>query len=397
MFFFFLPYRIERPRWYIPWVTIAIIAVNIVVFASTAAQIDSMAQSFGFTMSPSGLYTWFTSMFLHGDLLHLLSNMFFLWLFGSFVEDALGRAKYLGLYAAGGLAAALLQGILTLTLQPGQLGIPMIGASGALAAVAGLFMVRFYRTRMRIAYLVWILLFVRAGVWRPTSLVGIGLWLANEVGAGLLWAAGAGDGVARWAHVGGLLCGAAVGYFIGATRLADDENLSDEAFSAASAGMHAEAAARFDELTARTGSDPDIIIAKTRAHLSAGTADSGVLTEFEQAIDELACSGRRERIVLANEELRRVLPQLPLGARTLSTMAGAADGQQRCDLAAELYWRIVGEHPQAPESERALFRLAHIYLASGMPTEAEQTWARFAATYPASQWLPYADQGFSRD
>ncbi|MDP2401644.1 MAG: hypothetical protein Q8M66_06665, partial [Actinomycetota bacterium] len=65
MFFFFLPYRIERSRWNVPWITIAIIALNIAVFASTSARIDAVAQSFGFTMSPGGLYTWFTSMFLH--------------------------------------------------------------------------------------------------------------------------------------------------------------------------------------------------------------------------------------------------------------------------------------------------------------------------------------------
>jgi tetratricopeptide (TPR) repeat protein len=224
--------------------------------------------------------------------------------------------------------------------------------------------------------------------------VGIGLWFANEVGAGLLWAAGAGDGVARWAHVGGLLCGAAVGHFTGATRIADTENLSDEAFAAASAGTHIEAAAKFDELATRTDGDPDVIIARTLAHLSAGSAGPTVVTEFEQAVDELVRRGRRERLVLATEELGGALERLPLSARTLSTMAGAADGQQRSDLAAELYWRIVGDHPQAPEAERALFRLAHIYKAAGMVTEAEQTWVRFVEAYPASQWLPYANQGF---
>ena len=141
--------------------------------------------------------TIFTSMFLHGGLLHLGGNMLFLWIFGNNVEDLLGRGRYLLLYLASGVAAALVQ-----ALSAPHSHVPMLGASGAIAGVLGAYMMTYPRANVHC--FVWIVIFfwiVTVPAW-----ILLGLWFAMQLLSGL--AAGPGSpGVAFWAHVGGFATG----------------------------------------------------------------------------------------------------------------------------------------------------------------------------------------------
>jgi len=101
--------------------------------------------------------TIFTSMFLHGGLLHLGSNMLFLWIFGNNVEDALGRGRFVGFYLASGVAAALAQTVASAA--SGDVNVPMVGASGAIAGVLAAYMTLFPRARVLSAIIIFI--FVR--------------------------------------------------------------------------------------------------------------------------------------------------------------------------------------------------------------------------------------------
>jgi membrane associated rhomboid family serine protease len=141
--------------------------------------------------------TVFTSMFLHGGWLHLGGNMLFLWIFGNNVEDLLGRARYLLLYLASGVAAALVQ---ALSAEHSQ--VPMIGASGAIAGVLGAYLVTYPRANVHC--LVWIVIFfwiVTVPAW-----ILLGLWFAMQLFSGLAARPGS-PGVAFWAHVGGFSSG----------------------------------------------------------------------------------------------------------------------------------------------------------------------------------------------
>src|SRR6266478_5564501 len=149
-----LPIRDDIPSSRFPAVTVAIIVVNVLVFLrelQLGPQLEDMLVSFAiiparytqpevaqlFTV-PQQVFALFSSMFLHGGWLHLLGNMWTLWIFGDNVEDRLGRVRYLGLYLAGGFAAALLH----IYTNAGST-IPTIGASGAIAGVMGAYF-RFY-------------------------------------------------------------------------------------------------------------------------------------------------------------------------------------------------------------------------------------------------------------
>ncbi|MGD9615387.1 MAG: rhomboid family intramembrane serine protease [Alphaproteobacteria bacterium] len=142
--------------------------------------------------------TLFTSMFLHGGWMHLISNMLFLWIFGNNIEDLLGRFRYLLLYLASGVTAALIQGLSAVSSQ-----IPMIGASGAVAGVLGAYLITYPRANVYV--FVWIILFFTI-VTVPAWLL-LGFWFAMQVLSGLGSMTGE-PGVAFWAHVGGFVAGA---------------------------------------------------------------------------------------------------------------------------------------------------------------------------------------------
>lgn len=148
----------------------------------------------GFSLS-ANITPWLSHMFLHGSLMHLLSNMWFLHVFGDNVEDRLGRLRFVVLYGCGGLVAALMQ-VMT---GPTE-AIPMVGASGAVSAVLAAYALTY--PRVRVLALVFIFL-----VPVPAVLF-IGFWFLIQLFNGytsLLWDSG--SGVAWWAHIGGFGAG----------------------------------------------------------------------------------------------------------------------------------------------------------------------------------------------
>lgn len=140
----------------------------------------------------------FSSMFLHGGFLHLFGNMWFLYIFGDNVEDALGSARYLLFYLSSGVAAAFVQVLLNATSTT-----PMIGASGAISGVLGGYF-RLY-PRARVLTLVPIFFFFQF-IELP-ALLFLGFWFLLQISSGTA-SLGASGGVAWWAHVGGFLAGA---------------------------------------------------------------------------------------------------------------------------------------------------------------------------------------------
>jgi len=142
--------------------------------------------------------TILTSMFLHGGLVHLGSNMLFLWIFGNNVEDALGRGRFVAFYFASGVVAALAQTVASAA--SGDVWVPMVGASGAIAGVLAAYMTLFPRARVLSALIIFI--FVRL-VAVPASFF-IGLWFVLQL---LSVAFGGSPGVAVIAHVFGFVAG----------------------------------------------------------------------------------------------------------------------------------------------------------------------------------------------
>jgi membrane associated rhomboid family serine protease len=151
-----------------------------------------------------GMPTWataFTAMFMHASIVHIGGNMLFLWIFGNNIEDAMGPIKYLFFYIVGGIAALALQ----VAVAPNSVA-PTLGASGAIAAVLGGYILLY--PRARVLTLVFIILFFT--VIELPALVMLGIWFAEQAvfgAAGLTTPTHAGAGVAYFAHIGGFAFG----------------------------------------------------------------------------------------------------------------------------------------------------------------------------------------------
>ncbi len=208
-----IPLRDDNPAQRIPVVTRVVIVVNVLAFALELSMGESrteflrewgvvpgrlFASLSGDTSLPVELMTVVTSMFLHGGWLHLIGNMWYLWIFGDNVEDSMGSPGFLAFYLAAGAVAVGVHS----ALMPGS-PIPTVGASGAIAGVLGAYARAF--PRARIITLIPIFFFFQ--VVAIPALVVLGIWFVFQFLAGTLSFGGASGGVAWWAHIAGFVFG----------------------------------------------------------------------------------------------------------------------------------------------------------------------------------------------
>lgn len=209
-----IPLKDDNPTRTFPIINYALIAANIAVFIYQAtlppraykaflmanAMVpmripEFLAGHLGFKMA---FYPMFTSMFLHGGLMHLLGNMLFLYIFGDNVEDYFGHAVYLVFYLVCGFGSALIHSLFNLSSA-----LPALGASGAISGVMGAYAVLFPRARVLMLFFIFLIPV-------PAFFV-LGYWFVLQFLSGVgEFGAAASGGVAWWAHIGGFLMGMAI-------------------------------------------------------------------------------------------------------------------------------------------------------------------------------------------
>ncbi|QYJ88103.1 rhomboid family intramembrane serine protease [Shewanella mesophila] len=187
-----------------PIVTYLLLTVNILIFAFYGFDINTTNTVFdNFAMRSSDLlaghHPWslVSHMFLHGDLMHLAGNMYFLYVVGDNLEDALGRAKFLGLYLLCGFAAAAAQ----IVADPAS-SVYMVGASGAIAGLFGMYLMWFRHASLTFMFVIY--------QKKLSPLAFFAIWLGFNI-FGLMMA---GEGVAYWAHIGGFIAGLVIGILL---------------------------------------------------------------------------------------------------------------------------------------------------------------------------------------
>ncbi|HLW86949.1 MAG TPA: rhomboid family intramembrane serine protease [Terriglobales bacterium] len=218
-----IPIRDDTPRFSTPYITYFIIALNTVVFLfelSVGAQshraLNSLIYQFGVVpvhferalegasrlSLPALSFTILTSMFLHGGWLHIIGNMWFLWIFGDNIEDYLGHFPYLIFYLVTGYAASLTHILLNFGSN-----VPSVGASGAIAGVMGAYFVLY--PRARVLTLVPLIIFFT--FWWLPAWIFLGFWFVFQFLSGTATSiadtGSSSGGIAFWAHVGGFVTG----------------------------------------------------------------------------------------------------------------------------------------------------------------------------------------------
>ena len=191
-----------------PWITYSIVAANIlthllVTWNTNFVISDRVVRAFGFDPASFGnlsaIPTLVTSMFLHGDLLHLFGNMIFLLVFGRQVENQLERINFLAFYLVTGIAAALAH----MFMQPNSSS-PLIGASGAISGVLGAFFICNPRARITLVLEPVLIYFLRRLIIRVPAWIFLPVWFFLQISLALK---PHGTSVAFWAHVSGFLAG----------------------------------------------------------------------------------------------------------------------------------------------------------------------------------------------
>jgi hypothetical protein len=223
-----LPIRDDQPRYSTPWVNYFLIGLNLAIFffewALDPRSLELLVRQFGVVPSHVALFLsgspqysllaivlpFFTSLFLHGSWMHVIGNMWFLYIFGDNVEDYLGHFKYLVFYLLTGVLAMCTHMVMNLHSTA-----PALGASGAIAGVLGAYFVLYPRARV----LTWFFVFV---VWVPAWII-LGYWFVLNFLSGTATALAVQrqnmGGVAFWAHVGGFISGALLVKVFGERRM----------------------------------------------------------------------------------------------------------------------------------------------------------------------------------
>lgn len=232
------PIRDENPQLSVPYVTYGLIGLNLaswfilqgmggdpalatsvcqygLIPADVLGSIGGEPAGQALVCPASDARRWstvLTSMFMHGSWMHIIGNMWFLWIFGDNVEDSMGSARFLVFYLLSGLAAAGAQMLADLSSV-----VPMVGASGAIGGVMGAYVILYPRVHVH--------LFVFLGFYATTfavpALLMLGYWMAVQVLGGFSSLGATGGGVAFWAHVGGFAAGAILVLLFKNDRLLD--------------------------------------------------------------------------------------------------------------------------------------------------------------------------------
>lgn len=200
----FFPYKDDNPRILFPFVTYTIIGINSLVFIYQylilpPESLGHIISTYALTPAAPSVITVFTSMFMHGGLMHIIFNMWFLWIFGDNIESVLGHKRFVLFYLLCGVGAALVQ----IQINTGS-QIPMVGASGAIAGVLGAYLIRFPRATVHV--LVILIIFIT--FIRVPAMVVIGIWFLSNLTAGLGTLGIEETGGTAWfAHLGGFVSG----------------------------------------------------------------------------------------------------------------------------------------------------------------------------------------------
>jgi membrane associated rhomboid family serine protease len=375
-----------------PAVTYALIAVNAGIFLwlwLSRLEQQSVINAVGLIPSAPSISSILTSMFSHSDMAHLIWNMFFLWLFGPNVEDVLGRLEYTIFYFGSGFAAALLHILVVRTLIPEAATIPMLGASGAIAGVLGVFAVRFYRTKIRIFWYLW--------TFSAPAIILLGIWLLDQV----LQAVGSignpkSSGVAYWSHIGGILFGVVLAYALRMGREGSKEYQIADAQSNLDHGIALDAAEGLRSLLDHDPDNPDVhgVLARTYAMQGNGIR---AIAHYRKSIEEYICRQADDRAVACYSEFKHYCGDERLDLKTEYRLARHMLNAGNHKAALQMLEDIASAYPDTPEAEVALMKAGDLYLnVFGDPRNALIQYERIVRDYPCGSCRSMVEKSISK-
>ncbi len=385
-----------------PYMTLALI---VVMFLLTLLVMENsrlhyawagsqMLSEYGIAPNRFQPFTLLTYSFFHDGYGHLLGNCFYLWVFGTAVEAAVGGWRYLALFLMGGIVGGLLQWLVCATMLNAESN-AIVGASAGCAALVGLFAVRYYRSRLNFIGL----------PFRPHVVSVVGLFLAWEIGSALYYLlnGATANGIANWAHIGGFVFGLGVAYLLKLDTQGRSAYLAGDAARAMSASQPGTAIKRWELLLSREPNNTLAMNELAKAWALLGDTEQASLW-FLQAIQIDLQRGKREQAALACGEMfsaglretEHKGKNLFLSAQQLFTLGSALEEMERFEQAGEALRFVMTKFPNVPEAEPAMVKVIQLYVERlNRHDEARVFLHLFYQRYPRSQWKGLVD-GFQK-
>ena len=361
-FFYYYPIGVDVPRPRIPWVTLSLMVGMAAVFAASAplAHLNTVDWvRYVYRPAQVDMLTPLTAVFLHGGWAHLLGNLLYLWVFGPALERVLGRFGLLLVFVGTGYLGNLAHGAIVLHTDPSQVWSGVVGASGAISGMLGLFLVRFPYGHIRLAWWVFMPLqgMNRAGVAELPAAAGVLLWVLLQLVMMLIF--GPANGTAYGAHLGGLATGLVLSLALGMPWRARTEGLVVKARRTLRKGNAHAAIGLFERYLERVGWDDEARLDLARARRVAGDIPLAGRAYREVLKGLLA----ERRMVEASEvyaEARRGDPTFHLQPDAQRKLAFWLEKQCRWEDAVRAWSDLARFHQDHPDAVHALARSASL-------------------------------------
>ncbi|HLG42288.1 MAG TPA: rhomboid family intramembrane serine protease [Planctomycetota bacterium] len=359
-YFFYLPVGTEARVRGIAWGTIFLAVANVWIFLffQLVPGWEAEFYSLTFRAGEPSLWNAVSAAFLHAGWLHLLSNMIYLGVFGPPVEVRLGRARFLIAYVGCAGLANLAQAAWVLRMTPDLTSMPILGSSGAIAGLMGLFLVRLYYVRLKFAAITFLFLqgFAKGNRFALPSIVAIGFWFALQATYQLV---SPNSGTAYVSHIAGLLAGVVFALVMGmAAEGALERRLILGDRYAARADWFA-ALGEYDAYLARRPGDPEVLIQAARIHRVTHQEQES-LRRFREGIAEYLRRGEVAEACEAFDGMKRLLGDVTVEPENLLQIARGFENAKRPSDASRAYEAYGRRYPEAPGAVAALLKCADI-------------------------------------
>jgi len=391
-----LPIGTDHAKTRIPVFTIWLLLANLTLFLlsrlSAHYSVERILEGLGYVPQRPHPIAVLTHMFMHASFLHLAVNMFFLWLFGSDLEDALGTARFAVFYFISGIAALAVYHVTTILFLRDLADESVVGASGAISGVMGLYAVRFWRYKVKLAAI----LFIYPRIFRINALVWMALWFLGQLALGIS-VIGEPDiaeplGVAFWAHIGGFSTGLGLAFRFKLNRQSAMEYRWADASAWLAKGRFVDAIEAYQDIAKRFPKDPLPLLQIARCWEAAGRK-SKIVPAYKKALSVAARQSRLGVAADAYVDLRQAAPEQeppPLHPQQWLHLGALLQNRGRYGPALEAYRRLADAFPGSEEAPVALLRSSQIFSALGRDAAAARLCTELNQRYPTSTWAELA-------
>jgi membrane associated rhomboid family serine protease len=359
-YFYWLPIGTDSKVRGVPWVTLGIAITNVLVFAALHSLPGAEAEAYrwAFKAGHPTVQTAIASIFLHAGPLHLIGNLIFLGIFGPPLESRIGPSRYLIAYIACGWLANLAQAAWLVQFEPDLRSIPIIGASGAISGLMGLFVVRLYFAHLRFASITMLFLqgMVKPGRFTLPALVGIALWFVLQL---VYQLAGTTADTATVCHVAGFLFGGLFGLAMGLYGEGRLESRLARGSRYAARGEWFAALGEYESYLASRPDDPEVI-AQTGRVQRVTHQESQAKDRFSDAIRLWLARGEIRKACDGYEEMKRLLGAVTLPPGELLRVARGCEELGRPGDASRAYEAYGRHYPDRDGAALALLKSAEI-------------------------------------